>query len=206
MLKSYPKTLVVAAMKTVYRSNWFWSVIPSPIQATFFYGLALTGLGLANQEPAWIVSGTLLLGMTLGWNTVLRLIRTARKQYGRTFDVSLRLAVAGALVTVYEAWTQKPAYAFLGRACAVLLKITNLAGENSAGQEQIGRLIRASIYIVRGLFLVYLAIAAVNVFKQMQSGEDWQTAVRAPLVAIILVAVVEGISFVVAPEAENTGC
>lgn len=178
----------------------FYALIPSTWVATIWYAFALLSIGLMLKEPAWICLGTVLMTLALTWHRFYQWHQSLRADWQQRVDATLKLGGTLALLTIYEIWSQKPAYAFLGRACRVLLKITEGVGNQGQGSEAIANLIRATVYIIRGLFLIYFGIAAVNVFRQMQSGEDWQTAARAPLVAVILVAAVEGISFLVAPE------
>jgi len=181
-------------------------LIPTIEQATFFYGLVVGVTAFFTREPAfWWISG-LMISLSIFWTTYNRVINYLWKRYQKAFDMSLRGAVVVAMFSLVQTWKQQPAYAFLGRACAVLKEITSSTQlDTQAGGENIDGLIEATIYIVRGLFIVYLAISAVNVFKLMQRDEDWQTAVRAPLIAVIMIAVVEGISAIIAPDTES-GC
>jgi len=154
--------------------------------------------------------GLLSCILGLGWDHYLWVIKRLRQRYEASFDRGLRLTVGAAVVMLYHRWTSQPAYAFLGKACGVLKKITSSTGLGGGDTATTGaggnvtRLIEATIFIMRGLFLVYLAISAINVFKLMQRDEDWQTAVRAPLIAVIMIAVVEGISAIVAPGVTET--
>jgi len=180
--------------------------VPTTQQATFLYGVTVALAAYFTQETAFWLLGFLMIFLGVFWEVYSRFVSFLARCYAKYFDISLRLAVGASILSLVQTWQQKPAYAFLSRACAVLLEITSNTniGQNQ-GANNIDDLIRATIYIVRGLFLVYLAIAAVNVFKLMQRDEDWQTAVRAPLIAVIMVAVVEGISALVAPNA-GEGC
>ena len=188
------------------RANWGWSLIPTTQQATFFYGVVVGMVAFFTQETAfWVISG-LMISLGIFWASYNQLVNYFWRRYRETFDLGLRGAVIISMFSLVQTWKQQPAYAFLGRACAVLKEITASTQMNTqAGGENIDGLIEATIYIVRGLFIVYLAIAAVNVFKLMQRDEDWQTAVRAPLIAVIMIAVVEGISAIIAPDTES-GC
>lgn len=186
-------------------------LIPTTRQATFYYGCVCLGLGWCVEEPAFLAMGLLLCILGLGWDYHLWVIERLRQRYEASFDRGLRLSVGAAVLVLYQRWTSEPAYAFfLGKACGVLKKITSSTGLGGGDATTTGsggnvtRLIEATIFIIRGLFLVYLAISAINVFKLMQRDEDWQTAIRAPLIAVIMIAVVEGISAIVAPDvAEN---
>jgi hypothetical protein len=185
-------------------------LVPSTEQATFFYGVVCLLGGWLIEEPGVLAIGCLFTLLGVCWVGYTRFIAYLWRRYSG-LDAGLRLSVGAAVLTIYTRWTQEPAYAFLGRACGVLKKITSstgLGGGSGIGDTgasgNVTRLIEATIFIVRGLFLVYLAISAVNVFKLMQRDEDWQTAVRAPLIAVVMVAVVEGISVIVAPNVTET--
>jgi hypothetical protein len=184
-------------------------LVPSTQQATFFYGIVCLLVGWLIEEPGVLAIGFLCTLLGVCWGGYTRLIEYLWRRYSG-LDAGLRLGVGAAVLTIYTRWTQEPAYAFLGRACGVLKRITSSTALGGSGIGDTGasgnvtRLIEATIFIVRGLFLVYLAISAVNVFKLMQRDEDWQTAVRAPLIAVVMVAVVEGISVIVAPNVTET--
>jgi hypothetical protein len=183
-------------------------LVPSTQQATFFYGIVCLLVGWLIEEPGVLAIGFLCSMLGVFWVGYTRCITYLWRRYSG-LDAGLRLSVGAAVLTIYTRWTQEPAYAFLGRACGVLKKITSSTGlgggiGDTGASGNVNRLIEATIFIVRGLFLVYLAISAVNVFKLMQRDEDWQTAVRAPLIAVVMVAVVEGISALVAPNVTET--
>ena len=185
-------------------------LVPSTQQATFFYGIVCLLVGWLIEEPGVLAIGFLFAMLGVCWVGYTRFIAYLWRRYSG-LDAGLRLSVGAAVLTIYARWTQEPAYAFLGRACGVLKKITSSTGVGGGGGigdtgagGNVARLIEATIFIIRGLFLVYLAISAVNIFKLMQRDEDWQTAARAPLIAVVMVAVVEGISMIVAPNVTET--
>ena len=48
--------------------------------------------------------------------------------------------------------------------------------------------------VLRGLVLIYLAIALIDVVGKMQRNEDWQTAARTPLIVLMVVVIGDVIS------------
>jgi len=190
--------------RTPFRVFRSWGWLPTIQQATLFYGLALGIVAYVTHEVSFWFLSIVFTGLALFWDSYTNLVRYLCYRYERSFDYVLRGAVVVAVLSLVQSWHMAPAYAFLGRACAVLLEVTRSTNLGQGGGN-IDDLIKATVYIVRGLFLVYLAIAAVNVFRLMQRDEDWQVAIRAPLIAVVMVAVVEGISALVAPNATQ-GC
>lgn len=190
-------------IKEVRKHREAW--LPGPRQITFLYGVVLMMGAYCTNEPAWWLNSALLMGFTIFWEKIQESIKNLKRKYNEQFEIALRLGVTGAILTVWEVYSQKPAYAFLGRACAVLKKMTQVTNTGGEGTNSINGLIEATIFIVRGLFLVYLGIAVVNVIRQARNDEDWKTAAQTPLLAVVLIAAVEGISALIAPGVEG-GC
>ena len=44
------------------------------------------------------------------------------------------------------------------------------------------------------MFIIYLAISLIHVFNLMRQDEDWQMAVRAPVLAVLVIVIVGAIS------------
>ncbi|MEM1759904.1 MAG: hypothetical protein QXU26_04250 [Thermofilaceae archaeon] len=86
-------------------------------------------------------------------------------------------------------------YVFLGKLCGLMAAAAAPAGVGNAAQIQ--GVIRAVVNILRVLFLVYLVIALVTVFNALREGEDVQTVARTPILAVVVVGIVEALSVLI---------
>jgi uncharacterized membrane protein required for colicin V production len=65
--------------------------------------------------------------------------------------------------------------------------VTALAG--ATGSSNTAQVLGIIFNVLRGLFLLYVAYALVQVIKSARDGEDWQATARTPLIVIMSMAV-----------------
>lgn len=174
--------------------NW----LLNPQQMVLVGGLAYFVLGYISNS--WVRMGVgcvFIVGAIVLWEGVLRVTRSFLRSTMK-LPYWVRLGLSGGGLTAYVlTTTTMPAHAvFLGRLCSLMLSVVNVGG---AGMGQVDDLIRATVNVVRALFVLYLAIALIGVFNQMQRDEEWQVAARTPLLAVVIVGIVEAISTLIVP-------
>lgn len=65
----------------------------------------------------------------------------------------------------------------------------NSALSGSTGSSNTPQVLAIIFNVLRGLFLLYVAYALVQVIKSARDGEDWQATARTPLIVILSMAV-----------------
>ncbi|MEO1396213.1 MAG: hypothetical protein AAFV90_25220 [Cyanobacteria bacterium J06634_5] len=70
----------------------------------------------------------------------------------------------------------------------------------SAFEEMDETTIKLVFNVLRGLYILYIGISMVQIVNSVQQDEDWQTAARVPLVAILTVQVSDVLTTVLLPE------
>lgn len=175
----------------------------SPRQMLLLIGAFYFSLGYCSGSYLRMIAASLIVIFSLnGWVYALKIIR----YFSRIpFIVRLLLCTGGVTLYVLNA-TMMPAHAvFLTRLCGLLVNVVNIAqGGAGTGATGIDVLIKAIVNVLRGVFIIYLVIALVNVFNQIQRDEEWGVAVRAPILAIVIIGIVEAISSLVVPSGVGT--
>jgi len=168
-------------------------LMPSPRQVLFVGGLLYLGLGyLSGSCLRMVVASVCLLLPAVIWSLALWVSR----MFGY-LPRMIRIGIIGGSSMLYcLTATSMPAHAlFLDRLCVLMLNVVNpISGTAS---NNVSQLIVATVNIVRALFILYLAIALIGVFNQMQRDEEWQVAARTPLLAVVIVGIIEAISSLV---------
>ena len=179
-------------------------LMPSPRQVLFVGGLMYLAVGyLSGSCVRMVVASVVLLLPAIIWDMALWVSR----QFGLLPNILRKGILVVSTMIYYFSTTAMPARAlFLDKLCGLMLSVVNIEGTNTTGGAvTISTLIVATINIIRALFILYLAIALIGVFNQMQRDEEWQVAARTPLLAVVIVGIIEGISYLIAP-ADVTDC
>ncbi|MCS6781915.1 MAG: hypothetical protein NZ482_01860 [Gloeomargarita sp. SKYG98] len=171
-------------------------LLPNERQLVAIIGLFYLGLGYLSGSCVRMVLGAgMLAAASLFWPAALWIARQIPQWLFR--------AMAGLVTLVYLLLLAQPAQAlFLGRLCGLMLQVVNIPGVGATSQVE--ALLKATVNVVRGLFILYLAIALIGVFNSLRNDEDWQQAARTPILAVIIVGIVEAISFLVVPSGVQT--
>jgi len=164
-------------------------LLPSPRQLLFLVGFGYMVLGYLSCSYVRLGAGLVLVGLSFFWDIAL----AGSRYFGRLPKFLQTVFLGGGTILYFFSVGMMPAQAFfLGKLCGLMTSVVDSMG--TTGGEAIKNLIKATVNVVRALFILYLAIALIGVFNQMQRDEEWQVAARTPLLAIIIVGIVEGIS------------
>ena len=117
---------------------------------------------------------------------------------------SLRVAIGISLTLLLglAAWigSSSPAHAvFLSEAQSFFE--TAFGGEGEG--DETNTVIALVFNVIRGIFLIYIAIAFVQVVQSARQEEDWRTLARTPVIIMVAVAVVDVITGFVVPAADD---
>jgi len=181
------------------RSNKFSDrLLPSPRLLLLLGGLLYFCLGYVSGScMRMLVALTIFILPAIFWRMSLRL----SQMVGRLPVLIQRMVVAGGTALYFWTVSTLPAQAmFLGKLCGLMQSVVSGAGSSG----NIDGLITATVNVVRALFILYLAIALIGVFNQMQRDEEWQVAARTPLLAVVIVGIVEAISNLIVPGSVST--
>ena len=173
-------------------------LMPSPRQVLFVGGLMYLAVGyLSGSCLRMVVASVALLLPAIIWDVALWVSR----QFGLLPNILRKGILVVSTMIYYFSTTAMPARAlFLDKLCGLMLSVVEIEGATTTGGAvTISTLIVATINIIRALFILYLAIALIGVFNQMQRDEEWQVAARTPLLAVVIVGIIEGISHLIAP-------
>lgn len=110
------------------------------------------------------------------------------KSYGLTVAAGLLLLPIAGLEIIHslDVLLVPPAQAAFFSAAQDWL-VTALAG--ATGSSNTAQVLGIIFNVLRGLFLLYVAYALVQVIKSARDGEDWQATARTPLIVIMSMAV-----------------
>jgi hypothetical protein len=68
-----------------------------------------------------------------------------------------------------------------------------------AGGANIGNLVTLVFNVLRGLFLLYVALALITTVNALRQDEDWQSVARTPLLVVLAVAVSDVVTTLIIP-------
>jgi len=176
-------------------------LFPSPRQVLFLVGFGYMVLGYLSGSCVRLVAGLVLVGLSFFWDIAL----AGSRYFGYLPKFLQTVFLGGGTILYFFSVGMLPAQAFfLGKLCGLMSSVVDSMGTTGTGGETIKNLIRATVNVVRALFILYLAIALVGVFNQMQRDEEWQVAARTPLLALIIVGIIEGISALIVSNSVTT--
>jgi uncharacterized membrane protein required for colicin V production len=115
-------------------------------------------------------------------------VTTFLKSHGLTVAAGLLLLPIAGLEIVHslDVLLVPPAHAAFFTAAQNWM-VTALAG--ATGSSNTAQVLGIIFNVLRGLFLLYVAYALVQVIKSARDGEDWQATARTPLIVIMSMAV-----------------
>jgi hypothetical protein len=168
----------------------------TPRQVLLIGGICYFILGyLTGSCVRMIAGGVFALAAVLFWEWAIK----ASRLVGRMPQILRYLMLGGGTFVYYFSSTMMPAQAmFLGKLCGLMKDVVDNTS-NTGGGNTIGNLVQGIVNVVRALFILYLAIALISVFNQLQRDEEWQAAARTPLLAVVIVGIVEAISNLIVP-------
>lgn len=163
-----------------------------------FFGIFLTLLCLFVGQYHLAVLAVLIGILSIFWKDI-----NQKLSFLDTLSPSTNLLLAGIILFLgITCICVLPADAiFLDRACGLLQDVFN--GAQGTTTQGLGA-VQITFNMIRALFLIYLAIALINVFTAFRQQEDWQTAVRAPILAILVVVILDFITGLVVPSQTTT--
>lgn len=164
----------------------FMDVLNSRASMMLFGGGFAT-LGLMTQEYQFVLGSIPIMIGACCWKDTKRLLKTFDRIPHATQVLLIGLT---ALLSIGYFFVMPADAVFLDKACGLLDTVFK-AGGGSVSPVQI------TINIIRAMFIIYLAIALIQVFNAMRQDEDWQMAVRAPVLAILVIVIVDVISTLV---------
>ena len=66
---------------------------------------------------------------------------------------------------------------------------TNSFKDSSGSATTISQLIALTFNVLRGIYVIYLAVSLMGIFNSMRNDEDWMTAARTPMIVLISVTI-----------------
>jgi len=174
-------------------------LLPSPRQVLFLVGFGYMVLGYLSGSCVRLGAGLVLVGLAFFWDIAL----AGSRYFGCLPKFLQTVFLGGGTILYFFSVGMMPAQAFfLGKLCGLMSSVVDSMG--TTGGEEIKNLVKATVNVVRALFILYLAFALIGVFNQMQRDEEWQIAARTPLLAMIIVGIVEGISTLIVSTSVTT--
>jgi uncharacterized membrane protein YidH (DUF202 family) len=152
--------------------------------STMLFGMGFSAIGLYTAEYQFVLGSIPVMLGALFWKDTKRLLRLIDQ-----IPAANQVLITGItlLVSIGYFFVLPADAVFLDRACGLLNTVFSSAGA-TVNPVQI------TINIIRAMFLIYMAIALIQTFNSMNRDEDWQVAVRAPVIAVLIIVIVDVIS------------
>ncbi|HEY9824222.1 MAG TPA: hypothetical protein V6D19_02155 [Stenomitos sp.] len=155
--------------------------------STALFGSSFAAVGLITHEYQFVLGSTPVIIAAIRWNETKRLLNL----FGRIPAASQTLILGTiTLLGVCHFFVMPAEAVFLDKACGLLSSVFSSAGASVDP-------VKITINVIRAMFIIYIAIALIQVFNNLSRDEDWQTAVRAPILAILVIVIVDVISSLV---------
>ncbi|MCG9890611.1 MAG: hypothetical protein MH252_06020 [Thermosynechococcaceae cyanobacterium MS004] len=152
--------------------------------STMLFGSGFAAIGLWTQEYQFVLGSIPVMIGAAFWQDTKRLLK-AFDRIPHATQVLLFGTIT--LLSIIHFFVLPADAAFLSTACGLLNEVFSSSG---AAVNPV----KITINIIRAMFIIYLAIALIQVFNAMRQDEDWQMAVRAPVLAILVIVIVDVIS------------
>jgi hypothetical protein len=162
--------------------------------STMLFGSGFAALGLWTQEYQFVLGSIPIMIGAFYWKDTKRLLK-ALDRIPHATQVLLIGTIA--LLSIGYFFVMPADAVFLDKACGLLNTVFSSSGA-TVNPVQI------TINIIRAMFIIYLAIALIQVFNSMRQDEDWQMAVRAPVLAVLVIVIVDVISTLVVASGGTT--
>ncbi|MGB8700190.1 MAG: hypothetical protein WCD18_12300 [Thermosynechococcaceae cyanobacterium] len=153
----------------------------------FLFGCGFAAIGLYTAEYQLILGAVPVMIGAACWKQTKRLLRLLDR-----LPAANQVLLAGIilLASIGYFFVMPADAVFLDKACGLLDSVFKSSGASVNP-------VVITINIIRAMFILYLAIALIQVFNSMRQDEDWQMAVRAPVLAVLVIVIVDVISTLV---------
>lgn len=146
--------------------------------------LSLLVLDVSLQQPSLLIMGGLMALVCVVSDQINKLLPQIKSSKKIPFAwVSWRVLALGVIGAF-----------FLLNELSVPASAQFLLGAQSFFEEsfpQAGEAIPLTFNVIRGIYLIYLAVALVGVINQVRQEDDWKTAARTPALIVFVVTVAD---------------